>query len=143
MRDGFLAVDLVKVKGGDRAYPEMDWDPAIMLMQRLLSISSGSVSIASVNTEYDTAWKEGRLMFKDMPIPQVLKKLSYFYNVRFDVKDSVINTYRFTGTFENKLLSQILDYLKISSQIDYTIKQMTSDDSSGIQNETVILKKMR
>lgn len=106
-------------------------------------ISSGSVSIASVNTEYDTAWKEGRLMFKDMPIPQVLKKLSYFYNVRFDVKDSVINTYRFTGTFENKLLSQILDYLKISSQIDYTIKQMTSDDSSGIQNETVILKKMR
>ena len=106
-------------------------------------ISSGSVSIATVNTDYDTAWKEGRLMFKDMPIPQVLKKLSYFYNVRFDVKDSVINTYRFTGTFENKQLSQILDYLKISSQIDYTIKQMTSDDSSGIQNETVTLKKMR
>lgn len=106
-------------------------------------IFSGSVSIATVNTEYDTAWKEGRLMFKDMPIPQVLKKLSYFYNVRFDVKDSVINTYRFTGTFENKQLSQILDYLKISSQIDYTIKQMTSDDSSGIQNETVTLKKMR
>ena len=46
-------------------------------------------------------------------------------------------------TFENKQLSQILDYLKISSQIDYTIKQMTSDDSSGIQNETVTLKKMR
>ena len=106
-------------------------------------ISSGSVSIATVNTDYDTAWKEGRLMFKDMPIPQVLKKLSYFYNVRFDVKDAVINTYRFTGTFENKQLSQILDYLKISSQIDYTIKRMTSDDSSGIQNETVTLKKMR
>ena len=32
MRDCFLAVDLVKVKGGDRAYPEMDWDPATMLM---------------------------------------------------------------------------------------------------------------
>ena len=133
------AVHIEAVKNGDIA-SNIKLKPS---ERAVYDISSGSVSIATVNTEYDTAWKEGRLMFKDMPIPQVLKKLSYFYNVRFDVKDSVINTYRFTGTFENKQLSQILDYLKISSQIDYTIKQMTSDDSSGIQNETVTLKKMR
>lgn len=109
----------------------------------VFEISSGKVSIVTVNTEYDTAWKDGRLMFKDTPISQVLRRLSYFYNVRFDVRDSVINTYCFTGTFQNKQLAQILDYLKISSQIDYTIQQIISDDSSGIQYETVVLDKMR
>lgn len=104
-------------------------------------ITSGSVSISMVNPEYDIAWKEGRLIFKDMPLPQVLKKLSYFYNVRFEVKDSVINSYCFTGTFENKQLSQILDYLKISSNIDYTINHVKSDDSLGVQYTTVVLQK--
>lgn len=106
-------------------------------------IASGRVSIASVNPEYDTAWKDGRLMFKDMPLPEVLKKLAYFYNVKFEVKDPVINSYCFTGTFENKQLSQVLDYLKISSQIDYTIRQMTSDDSLGVQYVTVVLEKKK
>lgn len=106
-------------------------------------IPSGIVSIANVNTDYDTAWKDGRLMFKDMPLPQVLKKLAYFYNVKFEVQDPVINSYCFTGIFENKQLSQVLDYLKISSQIDYTIKQMRSDDSLGVQYVTVVLEKKR
>lgn len=104
-------------------------------------ITSGSVSISMVNPEYDIAWKEGRLIFKDMPLPQVLKKLSYFYNVRFEVKDPVIDSYCFTGTFENKQLSQILDYLKISSNIDYTINHVKSDDSLGVQYTTVVLQK--
>lgn len=106
-------------------------------------IASGMVSIASVNTEYETAWREGRLMFKDMPLPQLLKKLSYFYNVKFEVKDPVINSYNFTGVFQNKQLSQVLDYLRISSHIDYTIENVVSDDSQGVQYTTVILRKKK
>lgn len=109
----------------------------------ILDLSSGNISVQKVNTEYETAWIEGRLMFKDLPLPQVLKKLSYFYNVKFEVQDSVINSYCFTGTFENKQLSQVLDYLKISSQIDYVIRHATTDDSLGTQYTTVILKKRK
>ncbi|MCD8136825.1 MAG: DUF4974 domain-containing protein [Parabacteroides gordonii] len=57
------------------------------------------------------------------------------------MKDTVINSYSFTGTFENKQLSQILDYLKISSNIDYTINHVKSDDSLGVQYTTVVLQK--
>lgn len=107
----------------------------------VFNLHSGDISVQTVNTIYDTAWKEGLLMFKDLPLPQVLKKLSYFYNVTFEVQDPVINSYCFTGTFENKQLSQVLDYLKISSQMDYRIKQVTTDDRLGAQHTTVILKK--
>ena len=106
-------------------------------------INEGKISITKVNTIYETAWMEGKLMFKNMPLPQVLKRLSYFYNVKFEIQDPVINSYYFNGTFENKQLSQVLDYLKISSRIDYEIKQAMTDDSQGSQSTMVILRKKK
>lgn len=104
---------------------------------------NGSVSIKTVNTEYDTAWMEGKLVFKETTLPEVLKKLSHFYNVKFKVNDPVIEGYNFTGTFDNRQLSQILDYLKISSEMDYDIKQSNKDDSEGVNYTTIILRKRK
>lgn len=129
---------------------EMKTNRGIRIKEKLVpsekavcDLKTGHVSISNVNTVYETDWVNGRLMFKDLPLPEVLKKLSYFYNVRFEIEDSVINTYCFTGVFENKQLNQVLEYLKISSQIDYAIKQTTRDDSEGIQHTVVILKKKK
>ena len=104
-------------------------------------MTENKVTVSQVNTESETAWREGRLVFKDTPLPQVLNKLSHFYNVRFEVKDAVIDSYCFTGTFQDKQLSQILDYLRISSQINYEIKTLRTDDSHGLQQPLVILRK--
>lgn len=129
---------------------EMKTNRGIRIKEKLVpsekavcDLKTGHVLISNVNTVYETGWVNGRLMFKDLPLPEVLKKLSYFYNVRFEIEDSVINTYCFTGVFENKQLNQVLEYLKISSQIDYAIKQTTRDDSEGIQHTVVILKKKK
>ena len=67
-------------------------------------IDEGKVLITKVNTIYETAWMEGKLMFKNMPLPQVLKRLSYFYNVKFEIQDPVINSYYFNGTFESQTI---------------------------------------
>lgn len=101
------------------------------------------MNIYSVNTDYETSWKDGRLIFKNMPLPQVLKKLSYFYNVKFDVRDEIIDSYCFTGIFQDKQLSQVLDYLKITSQIEYEIKTIRADDSRTVQQSVVVLKRKR
>lgn len=102
---------------------------------------SQQLTIRQVNTMYDTAWMDGVLMFKETPLPEVLRRLSHFYNVSFDVKDRVINSYCFTGTFVNRQLSQILDYLQISSSISYNIIRAVDDDSHGIKRDKVVLRK--
>ena len=102
---------------------------------------TGSLSVGSRNPVYDIAWMKGRLMFRDTPLPEVLMRLSHFYNVVFDVEDDVINSHTFTGTFENRQLSQVLDYLSISSQIKYRITSPAEDDSRGVRRTKVILKK--
>lgn len=72
-------------------------------------------------TEGVTSWTEGCFVFRDTPMPEVLRQLSHFYSVDFKVTDRHISGYTFTGVFEDASLSQILDYLKISSKIDYDI----------------------
>lgn len=109
----------------------------------LYNLKTKTVEVKKADVESEIAWKDGYLIFKDIPLPQLLKRLSNFYNVEFKVIDPVINSYRFTGTFKNRQLSQVLDYLKISSQIDYSIKQMEADDSESMQREVVILRKMK
>lgn len=106
------------------------------------NLATGETAREKVNAQYETSWITGRLIFKEHTLPEVLKKLSYFYNVKFEVKDPVIHTYRFTGTFENRPLFQVLDYLKISSGIDYTIQHAT-DDSRGKQCTIVSLQKKK
>ena len=103
------------------------------------NIHTGQMNIEKVDVQYETAWIEGRLIFKNTVLPDVLKKLSYFYNVKFDVKNEDIKKYRFTGTFDNKQLFQVLDYFQISSDIRYQITQVTEDDSKSVQQTVVVL----
>jgi ferric-dicitrate binding protein FerR (iron transport regulator) len=102
------------------------------------NISTEQVVIEKINTAQATAWMEGRLIFRNTSMPEVLRRLSHFYSVDLDVQDERINGYTFTGTFDNKPLSLILDYIKISSQIDYT---MSYSDNQGTRTQTILLYK--
>jgi len=104
-------------------------------------ICAQKLDITRVNTMYDTAWMQGKLMFRETPLDEVLNSLSHFYNVSFQVKDSSIYKYTFTGTFDNRMLSQVLDYLSISSSIKYKIQEPKEDDSKEKKQTLVILTK--
>lgn len=104
-------------------------------------LQSKCLNVSHVNTTYDTAWKDGKLIFKDTPLPDVLRRLSHFYNVSFEIRDSLIENNVFTGTFINRQLLQILEYLRITSRINYEIAYPTEDDSHEINQTKVILTK--
>lgn len=106
-------------------------------------LTDKTLEVINVDVESEIAWKEGRLVFKETPLPEVLRCLANFYNVDFKVMDPVLDSYRFTGTFNNRQLSQILDYLRISSRIDYSINRMEMDDSLSEQREQVVLRRIK
>ncbi|MDR2038813.1 MAG: DUF4974 domain-containing protein [Bacteroidales bacterium] len=100
---------------------------------------SNKITVRPVDPGINTAWLTGKFIFKDTPMSDALRQLSNYYSVDFDIKDDLIRDYSFTGIFENKPLSQILDYLEASSGINYEIVQ-----PSGLTSEKkpmVILEK--
>ncbi len=104
-------------------------------------ISENKINIERVNPFQEIAWIDGKLIFKDTPLPVVLRKLSHFYNVKFKITDPVLNTYHITGTLVNRQLSQVLDYMKLSSNIDYKINEVVEDDSNGLKYTIITLRK--
>lgn len=108
----------------------------------LFNTQSETYIVNKTDGAEDIAWMEGKLIFRETPISEVLRKLSHFYDVDFNIQNKVIETYRFTGVFDNRQLVQILDYLKISSSIDYTVKQFTPREEIVKKRTVITLRKI-
>lgn len=68
-----------------------------------------------------TAWKKGIIMFDNDPTETVIHKLEKWYNVEIRLADNMLLKYKFTATFENESLDQILKFLSMSTPIKYEI----------------------
>lgn len=62
-------------------------------------------------------WKNNKLIFDDTPILEMEKILERWYGVEIEVADEGIESYKFTTTFENLPLEQVLQLLELSSPI--------------------------
>ncbi len=74
-----------------------------------------------VDTEKYVAWKDGKLMFRDDSMDEVVRRLNRWYNVDIQLTGRDLGDYVYTATFEDESLIQVLDLLKISAPIDYKI----------------------
>jgi len=77
------------------------------------------------NISNKTAWKEGLLLFDNTPMEDVVKKMERWYGVNFVIKDSLIYDYRFTAKFRSESITQVLEILRLSSNIRYKIDNTT------------------
>jgi len=74
-----------------------------------------------VNTDKYTAWREGKLIFRNDPMPEVIEKINRWYNVELIIKDKEIEDYVLRATFEDETLDEVLKMMKIISPIDYYV----------------------
>lgn len=77
--------------------------------------------LKGINVEKYKVWTDGELIFEDESIEQIIERLERFYNVDIEIVDKDILLYRFTASLNNCSLEQILQYMKLSSPIDYEI----------------------
>lgn len=84
------------------------------------------------------AWKDGKLVFFNDPIESVAEKLGYWYNVKVKVGNNQLKRYRFTATFTDEPIEQVLDLLSKSSPIRYRIiKASRLPDNSYSKREII------
>jgi ferric-dicitrate binding protein FerR (iron transport regulator) len=89
----------------------------------LSSKVSDIVLTAVINTDKETCWTEGKLIFEKEPLESLAVMLSRRYNIHFTFKNKVIGSYLFTGTFNELTLEQILKAIRLSSPINYQINE--------------------
>ena len=106
------------------------------------NVLSGKSELSDVETYNYIAWKDGKLMFRNDPLNQVLKEIGQQYNVEFELKGKSLEDYRYHATFELETLDEILKILKASSPIDYVeLKREPRQDGSIPKHKIIITHK--
>ncbi|WP_372776718.1 FecR family protein [Mangrovibacterium sp.] len=86
-------------------------------------------------------WIDGKMVFMDDPIQDVMIKLENWYNVDIRLEDQKLNKYRFTGTFIDESVDEILHTFSLTSPLSYEITP-AQKDSQGRYSKRIIKLKM-
>jgi len=73
----------------------------------------------------ELAWTENRLAFNSNSFAEIALMLERWYNVKIILEDTAIKSYFFTGTFDKKSITQVLEALQMSRPFAYTVKNNT------------------
>lgn len=88
--------------------------------------TTGEVKVYKTSCESETAWKEGKIVFNNTSMEDILHTLSKRYNVEFVIKNKNLKEYAFTGSFTTQRLERIMEFFKISSKIHW--RYLDSDE---------------
>lgn len=90
-------------------------------MELIADKEKGTFTKNEIDTSTTTAWIRGELIFQDASLQKVLQVLQHKYAVSFDVKDTTLYKRKFTATFRNNTIDNIMQQLKLMSSFQYTI----------------------
>lgn len=73
------------------------------------------------NTDARVGWTDGKLVFEDQPLSEIIVALERWYNVKFIVEDDRALKCRFYAKIDNLTLPEVLELFKTSDGIEYEI----------------------
>ena len=97
--------------------------------QVVFDVPRKNVTVHEANVEVETAWRSGRLVFRNTPFEEALKSLSKRYNVEFIIKNPALKRHSFTATFTKQRLERILEIFRISSNIHFNYVENENVDT--------------
>ena len=102
---------------------------------------SNKIIIDAGKTDKYISWKDGKLVFENENIEEIARRLSRIFNVEIQVADEVKN-YRYTVTFIDEPLFQILELLSIATPIEFKALPRTKNiDGTFSKQKLLIVKK--
>ncbi len=104
---------------------------------------SNKTIVKNENINKYIAWHTGKLVFDNSPMSEVARLLERWYGVEVQVQDSEIMNYRFTTTFENESLFQVIELLGLSSpiRIKYVPATVGKNNQAQTKSKVIISKK--
>ena len=77
--------------------------------------------IDEVNAAEASEWVQNKFNFKNIPLSELMKRLSNWYDVDIKLENSTGKEVSFTGTFKNEeTIWQVLEAIKVYTPITYT-----------------------
>ena len=105
--------------------------------QATLDRQTGKLHVSSVNLDEKTGWRTGRLVFRNTPLETVLDKLSRRYNVDIQLHNESRKEYRYRATFTSETIEQILDYLRLTAPIEWSMTNPRQNGDGSLERKRI------
>lgn len=83
------------------------------------------------------AWKDGKLIFRNTTLEDILDRLEKAYNVEITLDNKSNKEYRYRATFTNESITQIFDYLSKSIRMKWEIEEPIQKDDSSFTRKRI------
>ncbi len=90
--------------------------------QLIYNIDKNTIELKMVKTRFYTSWKENKLIFINMNLKELITLIERKYGVDIEVTDPSIFEYHYDGTFKDETIIEVLEILKQTLPITYTIE---------------------
>lgn len=77
--------------------------------------------VKNFNLDKVIAWKEGRIIFENASLPEVVKTLEEWYGVKFSLVNAKNVEWKFSGEYQNQILENILNSISYIEKFEYDI----------------------
>lgn len=104
-----------------------------------IDLGIDNISVSATDTYVETAWKDGKMVFRRENIKHIAEILSRKFGAAIHIEGNTSKDYQFTATFTNESLENILELLKLSNSIDYSISSQNKLPNDTFSQKTVII----
>ncbi len=101
--------------------------------------AKSEIDIRTIADDRYFSWKDGKLIFNEEPMGEVVKKLSRWFNVEFQINDPKLLELTFTGTFRNETLPQVMELFARISPVSYSISNRQEKGDGSFSKRKVVL----
>lgn len=94
----------------------------------------------SVDVYGKTAWKDGKLIFRNASLDDIFKRLERHFNVDIQFNNKHGKEYKYRATFRTETLSQIMDYLAKSAALKWKIQEPEQQTDDTLTRTKIIVE---
>lgn len=106
----------------------------------ILQVKTGNIHVVTADTYVETAWKDGKMVFRREKLDKIVTRLSRKFGVDIHLEGDRLKGYEYTATFTDETLEDILDLLKRSAPITYSISKQKQLNNKTFTRREVIIK---
>ena len=109
--------------------------------QAVYSRHTQQMQVRKANLLVETAWKDGKLVFRRTPMEEIAKQLSRHFNVNIQLQGKEIFDYTYSATFTTETLAEILSLLEKTAPIRCEIIEPQQQSDLAFTRKKVIIRK--
>jgi ferric-dicitrate binding protein FerR (iron transport regulator) len=106
----------------------------------VLTPQTGEMKIIRADTYAETAWKDGKMVFRREKLENIARKLSRKFGVIIRLEGEVLKDYEYTATFTDETLEDILELLKRSAPVTCAVSRQEQLTNGTFTHRTVTIK---